>query len=275
MTKRNDKRKVLEIGNKFQVKEKEKKHKNKFDTERSPSPIKALNYNQEQYLHNLKTKEQIFVLGPAGTGKTWIAATYAADLYRNRKINKIILTKPNVPCGRSLGYFPGSIEKKFAPWTAPIIDALKERLGTAVYDIAIKNSDIEVIPFEVMRGRSWKNSFIILDEAQNTTVQEIKMFLTRSGENCITVINGDISQCDIDQSSGLYKAIVLIRELLLPIPVIEFTFDDIVRSDLCAMWSRAFETRMLPQKNNNKYDIYKDFNGVKPDSWKQFEFNNL
>lgn len=85
MTKRNDKRKVLEIGNKFQVKEEENKHKKKFDTERSPSPIKALNYNQEQYLHNLKTKEQIFVLGPAGTGKTWIAATYAADLYRNRK----------------------------------------------------------------------------------------------------------------------------------------------------------------------------------------------
>jgi phosphate starvation-inducible PhoH-like protein len=113
-----------------------------------------------------------------------------------------------------------------------------------------------------------------LDEAQNTTVQEIKMFLTRSGENCITVINGDISQCDIDQSSGLYKAIVLIKELLLPIPVIEFTFDDIVRSDLCAMWSRAFETTMFPQKKSNQYDIYKDIKGVKPDSWKQFEYNN-
>lgn len=274
MTKRNEKRKLLEASNKFQEKTKVNKNKSKFDAERSQSPIKPLNYNQEKYLYNLKTKEQIFVLGPAGTGKTWLAATYAADLYRNRKINKIILTKPNVPCGRSLGYFPGSIEKKFTPWTAPIIEALKERLGSAVYEIATKNSDIEVIPFEVMRGRSWKNSFIILDEAQNTTIQEIKMFLTRSGENCITVINGDISQCDIDQSSGLYKAITLIKELSLPIPIIEFTFEDIVRSDLCAMWCRAFETKIHPQNNENTYDILEKFSEIKPNSWKQFEYNN-
>jgi len=274
MTKRNEKRKLLEASNKFQEKTKVNKNKSKFDAERSQNPIKPLNYNQEKYLYNLKTKEQIFVLGPAGTGKTWLAATYAADLYRNRKINKIILTKPNVPCGRSLGYFPGSIEKKFTPWTAPIIEALKERLGSAVYEIATKNSDIEVIPFEVMRGRSWKNSFIILDEAQNTTIQEIKMFLTRSGENCITVINGDISQCDIDQSSGLYKAITLIKELSLPIPIIEFTFEDIVRSDLCAMWCRAFETKIHPQNNENTYDILEKFSEIKPNSWKQFEYNN-
>lgn len=273
MTKRNEKRKLTEINNKFQEKIKTK-NKRKFDTERTPSPIKALNFNQEQYLYHLRTKEQVFVLGPAGTGKTWIAATHAADLYRKREITKIILTKPNVPCGRSLGYFPGTIEKKFAPWAAPIIDALKERLGPAVYDIALKNGDIEIIPFEVMRGRSWKNSYIILDEAQNTTVQEIKMFLTRSGENCLTVINGDISQCDIDQSSGLYKAILLIKDLLLPIPVVEFTHDDIVRSDLCAMWSRAFETKITPKQNDNLYDMYKRFEDHKSDTWIQYECNN-
>ena len=275
MKKRTDKRKFIEEKLKSQENGKLNKNKYKFYADRTTLPIKAMNLNQEKYLHNLKTKEQIFVLGPAGTGKTWIAATYAADLYRNKKINKIILTKPNVPCGRSLGFFPGSLEKKFAPWTAPIIDALKDRLGSAVYEIATKNGDIEVIPFEVMRGRSWKNAFIILDEAQNTTIQEIRMFLTRSGENCITVINGDISQCDIDQSSGLYKAICLIKDLFLPIPVIEFTLEDIVRSDLCAMWSRAFESKAFQQGHPIKYDIYERFSDANSDTWKQFEYNNI
>ena len=101
------------------------------------------------------------VLGPAGTGKTWMAATYAADLFRNRQIDKIILTRPNVPCGgRSLGYFPGTLEDKFAPWAAPVVEAIKERMGKAAYEIALKKGDIELVPFEVMRGRSWKNAFV-------------------------------------------------------------------------------------------------------------------
>ena len=170
-----------------------------------------------------------------------MAATFAADLYRSQSIKKIILTRPNVPCGRSLGFFPGSMEEKFAPWAVPITDAIRERLGAAVYDVAVKNGDIEVVPFEVMRGRSWKNSFILLDEAQNTTIAEIKMFLTRIGEDCLTVINGDIMQCDLERDSGLRKAIELVRERGLPVPIVEFSLDDIVRSGICAMWVRAFE----------------------------------
>ena len=112
-------------------------------------------------------------------------------------ITKIILTRPNVPCGRSLGFFPGTIESKFAPWTVPVTDAMRDRLGKAVFDLAVKNGDIEVVPFEVMRGRSWRDAFVLLDEAQNTTETEIKMFLTRTGEGCVTVINGDIAQCDL------------------------------------------------------------------------------
>ena len=216
--------------------------KKKFETERTPPPILALTSKQAEYLGHLRTSEQVFVLGPAGTGKTWMAATYAADLYRNRSIEKIIITRPNVPCGRSLGFFPGSLEEKFAPWAFPITDTIRDRLGPAVYDVAVKNGDIEVVPFEVMRGRSWKRSFILLDEAQNTTIAEIKMFLTRIGEDCLTVVNGDIMQCDLENDSGLRKAIDLVRQRNLPVPVVEFSLEDIVRSGVCAMWVRAFES---------------------------------
>ncbi len=118
--------------------------------------------------------------------------------------------------------------------------------GKAVYDLAVKNGDIEVVPFEVMRGRSWRDAFILLDEAQNTSVTEIKMFLTRIGEGCTTVINGDIAQCDLPQGSGLQLAISLVRERNLPVPVVEFSSQDIVRSGLCAMWVRAFEEKGAP-----------------------------
>jgi phosphate starvation-inducible PhoH-like protein len=217
----------------------------KFRAERALPPIKALTPTQGDYLAALRTSPQVVVIGPAGTGKTWIAATHAADLYRNRQVSKIILTRPNVPCGRSLGFFPGSIEDKFAPWAAPVVEAIKERMGKAPYDIAVKNGDIEMVPFEVMRGRSWKNAFVLLDEAQNTTPAEIKTFLTRVGEDCTMVINGDVSQCDLADASGLRTAIDLIRSHDLPIPVIEFTLADIVRSGLCAMWVRAFEAARI------------------------------
>src|SRR6267154_503695 len=199
----------------------------KFETERLPPPIKALNPTQGDYLDALMTSQQVVVLGPAGTGKTWIAATHAADLYRSRRISKIILTRPNVPCGRSLGFFPGSLEDKFAPWAAPVVDAIKDRIGKAAYEIALKRGDIEMVPFEVMRGRSWKQAFVLLDEAQNTTPAEIKTFLTRVGEDCSVVINGDVSQCDLDEASGLSTVLHLIRSRSLPVPVIEFGLRDI------------------------------------------------
>jgi len=217
----------------------------KFEAERLLPPIKALNPTQANYLNALRTSPQVIVLGPAGTGKTWIAATHAADLFRNRKIDKIILTRPNVPCGRSLGYFPGTLEEKFAPWAVPVAEAIKDRIGKAAYEIALKNGAIEMVPFEVMRGRSWKNSFVLFDEAQNSTPAEIKTFLTRIGENCTVVINGDVSQCDLDQASGLRTAIHLIKSQLLPVPLIEFSRDEIVRSGICAMWVRAFDEANL------------------------------
>jgi phosphate starvation-inducible PhoH-like protein len=212
----------------------------KFEDERSPKPILPLNPTQDEYLRALKTSPQVVVLGPAGTGKTWIAASYAADLYRACKIRKIVLTRPSVPCGRSLGFLPGTLEEKFAPWAMPVIEAIKERIGAAAFDIALKHGDIELVPFEVMRGRSWKNAFILLDEGQNTTPAEIKMFLTRLGEGCTVVVNGDVSQTDLKEASGLRTVIDLIRAQGLPVPVVEFTRADIVRSGICAMWVQAF-----------------------------------
>jgi phosphate starvation-inducible PhoH-like protein len=206
----------------------------------------ALNPAQADYLDALKTSPQVVVLGPAGTGKTWIAATYAADLYRQRRIRKIILTRPNVPCGRSLGFFPGSLEEKFAPWAAPLIETIQERIGAAAYEIALKNGEIEMVPFEVMRGRTFKDAFVLLDEAQNATPAEMKMLLTRIGEDCTVVINGDVSQCDLRETSGLGTVVHLIKSQMLPVPVIEFTREDIVRSGVCGMWVRAFEAEPNP-----------------------------
>jgi phosphate starvation-inducible protein PhoH and related proteins len=217
----------------------------KFKAERALPPIKALTPTQAEYLAALRASPQVVVIGPAGTGKTWLAATYAADLYRNRQISKIVLTRPNIPCGRSLGFFPGTLHEKFAPWATPVIDAMKERMGKAPFEIALKNGDIEMVPFEVMRGRSWRDAFVLLDEAQNTTPTEIKTFLTRVGEDCTMVINGDVSQCDLADASGLRMVIQLINSHRLPIPVVEFTHADIVRSNLCAMWVRAFESARI------------------------------
>lgn len=220
-------------------------HRTRFDEERHLSPIQPLTDAQGRYLDALATSAQVIVLGPAGTGKTYIAGTRAADQLRQRRISKVVITRPNVPSGRSLGFFPGTLEEKIAPWVAPLTEAMKERMGPAAFEIALKTGDIEIVPFEVMRGRTFKDCMVILDEAQNTTTAEIKMFLTRIGDDCQVIINGDVSQTDLREVSGLRTIIHLIKSRLMPIPVIEFTRDDIVRSGICAEWVKAFEDAHL------------------------------
>lgn len=195
---------------------------------------------QKEYIEALKTAPQVVVTGPAGTGKTYIAATKAAQLLDSGKVDKIILTRPNVPAGRSLGFFPGTMEEKIAPWIVPFIEVLEEALGKDAVACHMKNENIQVIPFEVMRGRTFKNAFVILDEAQNATAHELKMFLSRIGENAQCVLNGDVMQTDLRNECGLKVVIDLVKKQKLPVPVIEFTLDDIVRSDICAMWIKAF-----------------------------------
>jgi len=217
-----------------------RKVKEKFISERQKPALRPLNDKQAEYIAALSANPQVVVMGPAGTGKTYIPAIMAADALLNHRIRRVVLTRPNVPGGRSLGFFPGTLEEKIGPWLAEIIAVLSERMGQGAFEIALKRGDIEIVPFEVMRGRTFRDAFIILDEAQNTEPQEMKMFLTRIGEGSKVVINGDISQSDLKSTSGLKTILDVIEKQQLPVPVVEFGLEDIVRSDLCAMWVKAF-----------------------------------
>lgn len=202
--------------------------------------LEALNDNQKLYLNALNTSDQVIVCGYSGTGKTYIAATYAANLYASHEVDKIVITRPVVSVGKDLGYFPGTLEEKMMPWVTPVLEVLVSQLGKGTVETAIKNGNIEVAPLSTMRGRSFKNTFIILDEASNTTVAEMMMFLTRIGKGCKVVINGDVRQQDIKEQSGLSKVFHLIKKYNMPIPVIEFQVEDIVRSDFVKEWIKVF-----------------------------------
>jgi len=195
---------------------------------------------QDEYIKALETADQVIVYGPAGTGKTYIAATKACNLYLTKTIDKIIITRPNVPAGPTLGLFKGSMEEKMDEWVKPVFEVLVKHLSLGTVETGIKLGNIEVIPFETMRGRSFENAFIILDEAQNVTPHEMKMFLTRMGDNCTVVLNGDIQQADIKGASGLATVTHLAKKHLIPISIIEFGVEDIVRSALCKKWIIAF-----------------------------------
>jgi len=195
---------------------------------------------QKLFIDALKEHSQVFVLGPAGTGKTYVTATYAADLYILKKIDKIVITRPHVAVGKDLGYLPGSLEEKTYPWALPVLDVLEKHLGKGSVDTAIKNGNIEMAPLALMRGRSFDDSFIIVDETQNITTHELKMLLTRVGENSTIVLNGDVQQSDLKEADGLSKVIHLAKKYMLPVPIIEFGVDDIIRSDICAEWVKVF-----------------------------------
>lgn len=204
------------------------------------NPLVPLNDRQAEYIAAIMANPQVVGIGPAGTGKSFIAATVAADLFRTRNIRQIILTRPNVPGGRSLGFFPGELEEKFGPWAAQIIHDMKQRMGAGLFELSLKRGQIQMVPFEVMRGRSWDNAFILLDEAQNTTPKEMQMFLTRIGMYSKVVVDGDLEQSDVGEYNGLQKMLALIDINDLPVPVVRFGLEDIVRSEECAMWIRAF-----------------------------------
>ena len=207
---------------------------------KSSIPLVPRNDNQEMYVKALKSSNQVIVFGPAGTGKTYIAATYAANLYITKAIDKIVITRPHVAVGREIGYLKGSLEDKTLPWALPVLDVLEGHLSKGAVEIAVKNNNIEVAPMALMRGRSFDNAFILVDEAQNITVDEIKMLLTRVGEGSTIVLNGDLQQSDIKETSGLAKITHLAKKHNLDLPVIEFGLDDVVRSATCKMWIEVF-----------------------------------
>lgn len=207
---------------------------------RQVQPLVPKNPAQKNYMECIYRFPQVFVTGPAGTGKTYIAASIAADMFNRKQISKIILTRPNIPAGKSLGFFAGTIEEKIAPWVIPLTEVLEHRLGKSRYEIALKRKDIEIVPFEVMRGRSFNNAFVILDEGQNLTPHEMKMFLTRIGEDTKVIVNGDLLQHDLKAESGLSIAIDLIFKHNIEAAVCHFNHDDVVRSGICAQWTRAW-----------------------------------
>lgn len=202
--------------------------------------LTPMNENQRGYINAIEHHNQVLVLGPSGCGKTFIAATMFANMYAAREIDKIIITRPNVPVGKDLGFLPGTLEEKFTPWAMPVLEVLQEQLGKGVVETGLKSGNIEMAPLATMRGRSFKNAAIVLDEAQNLSVEEVKMFLSRIGENCKVVLNGDIQQSDIKQQSGLAKIIHMAKKYGIDAVVVEFGVDDIVRSSVCKQWIEAF-----------------------------------
>ncbi len=196
--------------------------------------------NQGKLLEALRSSRQVFILGPAGTGKTYVTATYAADLYTMKEIDKIVITRPHVAVGKELGFLKGDLQEKTMPWALPVLDVLEKHLGKGAVETGIKSGNIEMAPLALMRGRSFDNAFIIVDETQNITTHELKMLLTRVGEGTTIVLNGDVQQSDLKEADGLTKVIHMAKKYMLPVPIIEFNMDDIIRSDITKMWVKTF-----------------------------------
>jgi phosphate starvation-inducible PhoH-like protein len=204
------------------------------------SGLVAKTAKQQDLINALKSSTQVFILGPAGTGKTYVTATYAADLYTLKKIDKIVITRPMVSVGKELGFLKGDLQEKTMPWALPVLDVLEKHLGKGAVETAIKNGNIEMAPLALMRGRSFENAFIIVDETQNITTHELKMLLTRVGEGSTIVLNGDVQQSDLKEADGLTKVIHLAKKHMLPVSIVEFEVGDIIRSDVTAMWVKVF-----------------------------------
>lgn len=198
------------------------------------------NFMQTEYLESIKRNQITFAIGPAGTGKSYIAASYAAELLFYRKIDKVILTRPAVEAGESMGFLPGELAEKYAPYLAPFRDILDEKLGKGFVEYCIKSGIIEPVPIGFMRGRTFKNAVVIITEAQNCTPLQMKLILSRIGENCKIIVDGDISQKDIQGLSGLEDAINKLRGLN-SVDTIKFLTHDIVRSGLCRAVIEAYD----------------------------------
>ena len=201
-------------------------------------PVKPLNYIQGAYLDAIKSNDIIFGIGSAGTGKTFIAATYAAEQLFYKKIDKIILTRPNIETGRGLGFLPGTLEEKYAPYLLPFDAIFSHALGRGFYEYALKSKTIEPTPLGFLRGTTFEDCIVLVDEAQNCTREEMKMLLSRIGRNCKMIFSGDTEQADIP-NSGLDDACDRL-ENIKGVEVIEFLDEDIVRSEMCKQIIMAY-----------------------------------
>lgn len=213
--------------------------RNEFMSRTEFKEVKPLNYIQETYLNAIKTSEIIFGIGSAGTGKTYVAASYAASELFHRRVDRIILTRPNVETGRGLGFLPGTLEEKYEPYLDPFDQVFSSSLGKGFYEYALKSKAIEPRPLGFMRGATFDNAIVLVDEAQNATKTELKMLLSRIGKNTKMIISGDEEQSDI-VDSGLMDAVNRL-EGIKGIEVVRFLDSDIVRSKMCKQIILAYK----------------------------------
>jgi len=205
-------------------------------------PIKSKTHGQRQYVNAIKENGIVFGIGAAGTGKTFLAVAMAVTAFRNKEVNRIVLARPAVEAGEKLGFLPGDLQNKVDPYLRPLYDALYEIMGVEAYQKYLERGMIEVAPLAYMRGRTLDDSFIILDEAQNTTPEQMKMFLTRIGFGSKAVVTGDITQIDLpgDKKSGLKEVMKILKDVE-GIEVVFLSEKDVVRHELVQRIIRAYE----------------------------------
>ena len=208
--------------------------------------VKCKTLGQKQYIEAIKSNTCCFAVGPAGTGKTYLAIAMAVVAMKNKEIEKIILTRPAVEAGEKLGFLPGDLAQKVDPYLRPLYDALHEMLGVDAYQRLVERGAIEVAPLAYMRGRTLNDAFIILDEAQNTTSEQMKMFLTRMGMGSKMVITGDVTQIDLPlgKKSGLVEALEVLKGVD-DIGIVRLTHRDVVRHELVQAIVKAYEKHAL------------------------------
>ena len=213
-------------------------------------PIKAKTLGQKKYVEAIKKNVVTLGIGPAGTGKTYLAVAAAVAAFRAKEVNRIILTRPAVEAGERLGFLPGDLQSKVDPYLRPLYDALFDMLGAETYNKYLERGSIEVAPLAYMRGRTLDDSFIILDEAQNTTPEQMKMFLTRLGFNSKMVITGDITQIDLPDGkrSGLRDVLKILKNVD-DIAQIRFNERDVVRHKLVQEIIKAYEKNEEGKRN--------------------------
>ena len=220
--------------------------------------IKCKTVGQKRYINALKHKTVVFGVGPAGTGKTYLAVAMAVLAFKNKEISRIILTRPAVEAGEKLGFLPGDLQNKVDPYLRPLYDALYDFLGAENFRMLSERGAIEVAPLAYMRGRTLNDAYIILDEAQNCTIEQMKMFLTRFGEGSRVVVTGDITQIDlpIDKKSGLIHAIQVLSDVE-GIEIVRLTARDVVRHEMVQRIVQAYERaseRAAERKNRPQAD---------------------
>ena len=219
-------------------------------------PVKAKTLGQKQYIEAIQNNTVTLGIGPAGTGKTYLAVAAAVAAFRNKEVNRIILTRPAVEAGERLGFLPGDLQSKVDPYLRPLYDALFDMLGAETYNKYLEKGNIEVAPLAYMRGRTLDDSFIILDEAQNTSREQMKMFLTRMGFGSKMVITGDVTQIDLpsDKPSGLKEA-MRVLEGIEDIKICRLTAADVVRHVLVQRIIEAYEKHSKSEENTSKLPI--------------------